>query len=66
MTNMIIGTKNSRVDQVKFVEDCLSIPYPFNFFKGCLPQISLGPFLNTLSHMLPATKSCISEKYSHS
>ena len=20
------------------------------FFKGCLPQISLGPFLNTLSH----------------
>ena len=24
--------------------------YPFNFFKGCLPQILLGPFLNTLSH----------------
>ena len=21
------------------------------FFKGCLPQILLGPFLNTLSHM---------------
>ena len=21
------------------------------FFKGCLPQISLGPFLNTLSHI---------------
>ena len=25
-------------------------PYRFNFFKGCFPQISLGPFLNTLSH----------------
>ena len=23
----------------------------FKFFKGCLPKISLGPFLNTLSHM---------------
>ena len=23
------------------------------FFKGCLPQILLGSFLNTLSHMLP-------------
>ena len=21
------------------------------FFEGCLPQILLGPFLNTLSHM---------------
>ena len=21
------------------------------FFKGCLPQILLGPFLNTLSHI---------------
>ena len=24
----------------------------FKFFKGCLPQISLDPFLNTLPHML--------------
>ena len=30
---------------------CLNRPYSFKFFKGCLPQISLGPFLNTLSHM---------------
>ena len=22
------------------------------FFKGCLPQILLGPLLNTLSHVL--------------
>ena len=39
----------SRVGQVKFVEDSLSRPYPFKFFKGCLLQILLGPFLNTLS-----------------
>ena len=31
-------TKYSRMDQVKF-------------FKGCLPQMLLGPFLNTLSHL---------------
>ena len=33
-------------------EDSLSRPCPFKFFKGCLPQILLGPFLNTLSHLL--------------
>ena len=32
----IYGAKYSRMNQVKF-------------FKGCLPQILLGPFLNTLS-----------------
>ena len=25
--------------------------YPFKFFKGRFPQILLGPFLNTLSHI---------------
>ena len=30
---------------------CLRKPYQFNFFKGCLPQILLGAFLNTFSHM---------------
>ena len=25
--------------------------YHFKFFKGCLPQILLGPFLNTLTHL---------------
>ena len=49
------------MDQVKFVEDspwemwsdmvCLGRPYHFRFFKGCLPQIILGPFLNTLTHL---------------
>ena len=31
---------------------CLSRPYHFEFFKGCFPRISLGPFLNTLSNIL--------------
>ena len=35
---------------IKFeaVWSALDIPYLFKFFKGCLPQILLGPFLNTL------------------
>ena len=35
----IIESKYSKMDQVKF-------------FKGCLPQILLGPFLKTLSQLL--------------
>ena len=31
---------------------CLSRPYPFKFFKSCLPQILLGPFLNTLPQII--------------
>ena len=31
---------------------CLNRSYHFKFFKGCLSQISLGPFLNTLSHLI--------------
>ena len=30
----------------------ISRPYSFKFFKGCLPQILLGPFLNTLSYLI--------------
>ena len=55
------GTKYSRVDQVKFVEDslskirsdmvCLSRPYHLKIFKGSLPQILLSPFLNTLTQV---------------
>ena len=30
----------------------LSRPYHFKIFKGCLPQITRGPLLNTLSHMV--------------
>ena len=29
---------------------CLKQTIPFKFFKGCPPQVLLGPFLNTLSH----------------
>ena len=27
---------------------CFSRAYDFKFFKGCVPQILFGPFLNTL------------------
>ena len=30
---------------------CLGRPYNFKVFKGCLPQILLGPFFNTLTQM---------------
>ena len=33
------------------------IPFHFKFFKGCLPQIFLGPLLNTLSHLFLCPKS---------
>ena len=31
---------------------CLSRPYHFKFLRGCLPQILLSPFLNTLTHIV--------------
>ena len=34
-----------------YLNVCLSRPYYFKFFKGCLPHILLGPFLNTLTHI---------------
>ena len=45
------------MDKVKFVEH-------FKFFKGCLPQILLSPFLNTLTYMLRYTscQSCYLKK----
>ena len=30
---------------------CLSRPYHFKIFEGCLPQILLGPFLNILAQI---------------
>ena len=39
MLSIKYGTKYSRMDQVKL-------------FKGYLPQILFGPFLNTLSHII--------------
>ena len=34
------------------VWSALSRPYTFTCFKGCLPHILLGSFLNILSHMM--------------
>ena len=41
------------MNQVKFVEDSLKKfeGVWFKFFKDCLLQILLGPFLNTLTHL---------------
>ena len=36
----------------------LNRPYHFKFFKGCLPQILLDPFLNTLSQMQLHNQRC--------
>ena len=38
------------MNQVKFVEDSFQKIWR-EFFKGCLPQILLDPFLNTLSYL---------------
>ena len=68
-----IGTKYSRVDQVKI---CGRQPLKklkgygllklTIFFKGCLPQILLGPILNTLSQMKTGYKSLTRVIYSSS
>ena len=34
------------------VWSALGRPHPFKFFKGCLSQILLGSFLNTLTQIL--------------
>ena len=36
----------------KGVWSALGRTYPFKYFKGCLPQFLLGPFLNTLSQQI--------------
>ena len=33
----------------------LGRPYDFKFLKGCLPQILLDPFFNTLTQMISGT-----------
>ena len=51
--------------KILIVTVCLGRPYHFNFFKGCLPRILLGLFLNTLSHLylqLKPTSHSLSRK----
>ena len=49
------GSGYTRMGLVKFAGEiwrdmiCLDRPYHFKFFKGCYPQILLGPFLNTVT-----------------
>ena len=54
------------MDRVTFVEDSLYHfrPYHFKFSKRCLPQILLGPDLNTLTHLqIPLRKLITNTKY---
>ena len=53
-----LWSRYSRMNEVKLVEDshwsfmvCLGRPCHFKFFKGFLPQILLGSFLNTVVHI---------------
>ena len=58
------------MDQVNFLEDLLGRPYHFKFFKGCLPQISLGlpqisfgPFLNIWTQIIEQFGICLKCTY---
>ena len=42
----------TKKDLWKIAFKCLNKPYPSKCFKGCLAQILLDPFLNTLPHLL--------------
>ena len=42
---------SSKICGRQLLKNCFNRSYHFNFFKGCLPQILLGPFINTLSHL---------------
>ena len=49
MLFMMLVSKYSGIDQVKFEED--SLLKNLKNFKGCHPQILIGPFLNTLTFL---------------
>ena len=52
MKILVIFTKQSKIFIILANNmGCLSEPYLFNFFRGCLLQILLGTFLNTLDHI---------------
>ena len=59
MLIIIIRRRRRRMDQVKFVEDCLYKIWSghFKFFKGCLTQILIGPLFNTLTQMIVSLTS---------
>ena len=48
--NIFCGTQGNIDINWSMCTKCLSRPYHFKFFKGCLPQILLGPFMNMLTH----------------
>ena len=51
MTQSMVESKLCGRQPLKKLKVCLSRPYPLKFFKGYLPKMLLGPFLNTLSQI---------------
>ena len=47
-----ILNKLNKLKSMQLKVEFLTRPYSFKFFKGCLPQILLGPFLNTLANII--------------
>ena len=56
-------SKNFGRQPLQKLESASSIPYHFNSFKGCLPQILLGPFSNTFSQIAEVVVPGCSTKY---
>ena len=42
----VFKNESSKICGRQPLKNCLSGPYSFKFFKGCLPQVLLGSFLN--------------------
>ena len=47
----ILCSNNLRLNTLDEGSGMIGIIYGTKYSKGCLPEISLGPFLNTLPHM---------------
>ena len=60
-TEIYINTLKNHTRNATHLEDKVFKRGLSKFFKGCLPQNSLSPLLNTLSHltMVPQGKSCL-------
>ena len=51
MIDISYGKLNFQMENIIWDKVYLGRPYHLNFFKGFLSQISLGPLLNTFSHI---------------
>ena len=54
-----------RLEKILSNMTCLNRPYQLKFFKGCLPQMLLGPLLNIFSQLNPYEKYNVTFTHSH-